>query len=92
MTMPDEPEESKVPPSDRGDEADEDTDPDCEDAGARYLRHRDDDRASVGSPGIGGGTGGYRDRQGADAPGDDGEPESDGDADRRRVRRDPVAP
>ena len=28
----------------------------------RYLRHRDDERRSVGSPGIGGGTGGMRDR------------------------------
>jgi osmotically-inducible protein OsmY len=40
---------------DRGDRFRDDDD-------ARYLRHREDDLRSVGSPGIGGGTGGYRDR------------------------------
>jgi hypothetical protein len=38
-----------------------DRDRDRDDGESRYLRHREDDLRSVGSPGIGGGTGGYRD-------------------------------
>ena len=40
-----------------------------DDSDLRYMRHREDDLRSVGSPGIGGGTGGYRDRERDDRAG-----------------------